>query len=241
MMLKIKFLQLLFSPNQTKIQPEDYLKASGEVYFLIMFSSLVSTYFFDYANIINNPTYICFGYYNVFFGFLSFEPAKYFVAFIGSFFVYIIIQYNKYDILRTRLIGRRIGSFKSYISILSNLFYLFSSTCLLLILFFNPQDSYWVILFIFMQFVIFNNISAFANFLEYNKPSLIYKIFISLKTLVSTVLIILILDEYFNDEITFHNTNNYFIMTFDYLWILLFFIEKFSIFESEKIEVLYQT
>ena len=241
MMLRIKFLELLFNPAQTKIQPENYLKASGEVYLLIMISSFFSTFFFDYANIINNPTHICFGYYNIFFGFMSFEPAKYFVAFIGSFFVYIIIQYNKYDILRTRLIRNRINSLKSYISIFSNLFYLFSSTCLLLICFFNPQDSSWVILFIFVQFVIFNNVSAIANFFEYDKPNLIYKIFISLKTLVSTFLVILILDEYFYAEINLSSPNNYLIMILDYLWVLLFFIEKFSIFEGEKIEVLYET
>ena len=92
--------KLLFNPSTRKLQPENYLRATGECVGLMYLVSLLVTYFVNPHLFIDNPIKDRIGYNSIIFSFISYPPASYIVMLIGIYASYFAIHYNRYSLMR---------------------------------------------------------------------------------------------------------------------------------------------
>jgi len=245
--MKIKSIKLLFNPDLRKIQPEDYLRATGECFGLMILSSIILTYFFSPELFNENPILNRLGYNSIFISFLSYVPANYIALIFGVFGVYFAIHYNRYDLLRTRLNSSGLNSFKEKFSIYANLTYLFSLTAFLLVIFLNPENYPWANILIFIQFIFFRGMVVIANFLEYDTPNKFYKNYVLINSITSLIFISFLLINYINYDSCLAsggtNCKNtiplYLGISIDYLWIIQGILYTFLPFQGESIKLQY--
>ncbi len=243
----IKSVKLLFNPDLQKIQPEQYLRATGECFGLMIISSLVLTFFFSPELFNDNPILRRLGYNSIFISFLSYVPANYIALIFGVFGVYFAIHYNRYDLLRTRLNNTRLNHFKDKFSIYTNLTYLFSLTAFLLVIFVNPEIYPWANIVIFMQFIFFRGLVVVANYFEYNNPDKFYKNYIIINSITSIIFIGFLLVNYINYDSCLKaggagckNTIPLYLGVFiDYIWIFQGALYTFLPFQGESIKLQY--
>ena len=243
----MKAIKLLFNTDLRKVQPEDYLRATGECFGLMVLSSLIMTYFFSQDLFFDNPILDRLGYNSIFISFLSYVPANYIALIFGVFGVYFAIHYNRFDLLRTRLNNSDLDAFSEKFSVYSNLSYLGSLTCFLLVIFLSPEKYPWSNILIFIQFIVFRGLVVIANFLEFEEPNNLYKNYVILNTLTSILFIAFILINYLNYEIgsesvgvNFKNTVPIYLSIFvDYFWVIQGIAYTFLPFKGPSIKLEY--
>ena len=243
----MKSIKLLFNPDLNKVQPEEYLRATGECFGLMVFSSLIMTFLFSQDLFFDNSILDRLGYNSIFISFLSYAPANYIALIFGVFGVYFAIHYNRFDLLRTRLNNSDLGAFSEKFSVYSNLLYLGSLTCFLLVIFLSPEKYPWSNILIFIQFIVFRGLVVIANFLEFEKPNNLYKNYVILNTFTSIVFIAFILINYVNyDNCSDSGGINcsstvpiYLSILVDYLWIVQGIAYTFLPFKGPSIKLEY--
>jgi len=243
----MKSIKLLFNPDLNEVLPEDYLRATGECFGLMVFSSLIMTFLFSQNLFFDNPILDRLGYNSIFISFLSYSPANYGALIFGVFGVYFAIHYNRFDLLRTRLYSPELGNFSEKFSVYSNLLYLFSLTCFLLVIFLSPEKYPWPNILIFIQFIFFRSLVVIANYFEYNEPNNFYKNYVILNTFTSIVFIAFILINYISYDNCYDSGRVncaskvpiYLSIIIDYLWILQGIAYTFLPFQGPSIKLEY--
>ncbi len=240
MLIKIISLKLLFNPDLESLQPEDNLRASGEMFLFMIILSWIITFLFNPIAISSNPALPTLGYYNLSVGYISVAPSKYFSLLIGVFGLYFSLQYNRLDILRTKLTNTNTFSAKAKFSIFTNLVYIFSLSCVSVACFLNPLEYAWTIMFLFGQYVFSSTLVSISNLLESEKPSISFRIIIYAKAVFSILFIANLFFHFLNQGVTRSAISmNLYPMLIDYIWTTLFFVESFFPIQSEVIKVKY--
>ena len=126
--------KLLFNPSTRKLQPENYLRATGECVGLMFLVSLLVTFFVNPHLFIDNPIKDRIGYNSIIFSFISYPPASYIVMLIGIYASYFAIHYNRYSLMRLRIQNLN-QNFYIKFSKSTNILYIFSIAIFLLIIF----------------------------------------------------------------------------------------------------------
>lgn len=162
-------LLIVARPNKGVIHPEDYLKAAGELLFLLFAVVWGVTYVWNPGVIEQNPLRDRLGYNNLCVGFDA-APATYIGLLLFLPTVYFCIRYAWTDMERTQLLRARLTSLQYYFSVSTDALYVVSICVFGLVFVISPFDSIWLHSLAFLQYIAIRFLVVWANIYEHAAP-----------------------------------------------------------------------
>jgi len=155
--------------NKLYIYPENYLKAAGELLFLLFIVCWVLTYMFRPDMFDENPMIDRIGYNNLCIGFDA-PPATY--AGLIMFFpcIYLMMRYCVTDMARTAMVRDRLTTTQVWFSYCTDMVMIVSICAFGLVFVISPMDNIWVHTICFHQYIICRFLCVLANMAEHPNP-----------------------------------------------------------------------
>jgi hypothetical protein len=209
--------------------PELYLKAGGEVLFLLMAFSWVTTLIWNYPVVENNPLLTRLGYNNLCVGFDTI-PARYVAQFVFIPSAYFCVRYAWTDLERTEIVkGRLTGGVVTFSWIADILFIL--SVALFGEVFVMPPNQtpeasessmVWMHSCMFLQYIFIRFVVVLSNVFEAKAVSTASWIFTGVYGFVSVVFPACVVINYIWYDMGYRQPLIpwYCTMTVDYIWFL---------------------
>lgn len=168
----IRAIRDIFVQEHT-VEPAVYLKASGEILFLILAVSCTITAFVVPSQFVSNPLTDLLGYNNLCVGF-DVPPALYFAAVLFVFVVYFAIKYAVLDTKRAVTLGT-VSRSQIVVTAVFNGLYAVSISIVALVFVILPVDDPVVHGMVFLQLVPTRFFAVLGNYYEANSEDISLK------------------------------------------------------------------
>lgn len=160
----------VIKPNKGIVYPENYLKAAGELLFLLFGVVWGITWIWHPEVIADNPIKDVMGYNNLCVGF-DMPPATYVGLLIAFPIVYLCFRYSWTDLERSVLMRSELSDTQYRFSVATNVLYMVSICGFGLAFVVSPYVSVTAHFLAFLQFIVVRFLVVWANVYESPSPS----------------------------------------------------------------------